>query len=66
MTPDDLYELRYEIGFTQQEMADMVKTTRSSISRYENGERRITPQFLLALEYGLKRKRKWHIGKKYI
>jgi repressor LexA len=41
MTPDDLKKARQGLGFTQTELAERLRTTRMTITRYECGTRRI-------------------------
>lgn len=41
MRPKDLKDIREELGFTQQQLADALHTTRVSVARYEAGMRRI-------------------------
>jgi repressor LexA len=41
MTPREFARLRRDLGLTQQRLADKLKTTRVTIARYENGQRRI-------------------------
>ena len=42
MTSDELKRLRLVLGLTQQQVAERLGTTRMSITRYENGKRRIS------------------------
>ena len=41
MKPGDLKRVREQLGLTQQQLADALRTTRVSIARYEAGMRRI-------------------------
>lgn len=41
MTPRDLKDARQALGLTQEELAQKLRTTRMSITRYEGGTRRI-------------------------
>ena len=41
MKPSDLKTIREELGLTQQQLADTLRTTRVSVARYETGMRRI-------------------------
>jgi repressor LexA len=41
MKPVDLKRMREQLGLTQQQLADALKTTRVSVARYEAGMRRI-------------------------
>jgi len=41
MKPTDLKHVREELGLTQQQLADTLRTTRVSVGRYEAGMRRI-------------------------
>src|ERR1041384_7124784 len=41
MKPSDLKRVREQLGLTQQQLADALRTTRVSIARYEAGMRRI-------------------------
>jgi repressor LexA len=41
MTPREFANIRRELGLTQQQLAEKLKTTRVTIARYEAGERRI-------------------------
>ncbi len=41
MKPNDLKDIREELGLTQQQLADALRTTRVSVARYEAGMRRI-------------------------
>jgi repressor LexA len=41
MKPTDLKRVREQLGLTQQQLADALKTTRVSVARYEAGMRRI-------------------------
>ncbi|HKR80242.1 MAG TPA: transcriptional repressor LexA [Nitrospira sp.] len=41
MKPGDLKRIREQLGLTQQQLADALRTTRVSIARYEAGMRRI-------------------------
>ena len=41
MKPADLKRVREQLGLTQQQLADTLRTTRVSVARYEAGMRRI-------------------------
>lgn len=41
MTPQDLKRARHTLGLTQEELAQKLRTTRMTITRYEGGTRRI-------------------------
>jgi repressor LexA len=41
MKPNDLKDIREELGLTQQQLAEALRTTRVSVARYEAGMRRI-------------------------
>jgi repressor LexA len=41
MTPRDLKEARQALGLTQEELAEKLRTTRMTVTRYEGGTRRI-------------------------
>ena len=41
MKPQDIRRLREELGLTQQQLADALRTTRVSVARYEAGMRKI-------------------------
>src|SRR5919109_902080 len=41
MKPADLKRIREQLGWTQQQLADALHTTRVSVARYEAGMRRI-------------------------
>ena len=41
MTPRDLKEARQALGLTQEELAQKLRTTRMTVTRYEGGTRRI-------------------------
>ena len=41
MKPGDLKRIREQLGLTQQQLADALRTTRVSVARYEAGMRRI-------------------------
>ena len=44
MSPKELARLRkHELGLTQEQLAQQLRTTRVSIARYETGQRRIPP-----------------------
>lgn len=42
MTPDEFCLIRKQLGFTQEQLAEALHTTRVSIARYESGMRRIS------------------------
>jgi len=50
MQSPDLKRLREELGFTQQQLADALHTTRVSVARYETGMRRIPGMVQVAVE----------------
>jgi repressor LexA len=50
MTPQDLKLIREQLGLTQQQLADALRTTRVSVARYEAGMRRIPGLVRAALE----------------
>ncbi len=41
MTPDDFRQIRQRLGLTQSQLAERLRTTRMTITRYEGGTRRI-------------------------
>ncbi len=49
MKPETLKTIRKSLGFTQKELADHLQTTRTTIARYECGERRIPGMIDVAL-----------------
>ena len=49
MTPEILKKTRKTLGLTQQELADQLQTTRTTIARYECGDRRIPGMIEVAL-----------------
>lgn len=50
MNSHELKRIREGLGLTQQQLADVLHTTRVSIARYESGMRRIPGMVLVALE----------------
>jgi repressor LexA len=50
MKPGDLKRIREQLGLTQQQLADALRTTRVSIARYEAGMRRIPGIVKVAIE----------------
>ena len=50
MKPADLKRLREQLGFTQQQLADALHTTRVTVARYEAGMRRIPGVVRVAIE----------------
>ena len=50
MKPGDLKRIREQLGLTQQQLADALRTTRVSVARYEAGMRRIPGIVKVALE----------------
>lgn len=50
MKPAELKRLREQLGFTQQQLADALQTTRVSVARYEAGMRRIPGMVKVAIE----------------
>ncbi|MCA9470798.1 MAG: transcriptional repressor LexA [Nitrospirales bacterium] len=49
MKPDMLKKMRKSLGLTQQELADRLQTTRTTIARYECGDRRIPGMIEVAI-----------------
>ncbi|MGB0910028.1 MAG: transcriptional repressor LexA [Nitrospirales bacterium] len=49
MEPEILKKIRKRLGYTQQELAEHLQTTRTSIARYECGDRRIPGMIEVAL-----------------
>jgi len=50
MKPTDLKHVREELGLTQQQLADRLRTTRVSVARYEAGMRRIPGMVKVTLD----------------
>jgi repressor LexA len=50
MKPADLKRLRAQLGLTQQQLADALRTTRVSVARYEAGMRRIPGMVKMAID----------------
>ena len=50
MKPAELKRIREQLGFTQQQLADALQTTRVSVARYEAGMRRIPGMVKVAIE----------------
>ena len=50
MKPADLKRVREQLGLTQQQMADALRTTRVSVARYEAGMRRIPGMVQVTLD----------------
>ena len=50
MKPVDLKRLREQLGLTQQQLADRLRTTRVSVARYEAGMRRIPGMVKVAID----------------
>jgi repressor LexA len=50
MKPTDLKRVREQLGLTQQQLADALRTTRVSVARYEAGMRRIPGMVKVAIE----------------
>jgi repressor LexA len=50
MKPGDLKRMREQLGLTQQQLADALRTTRVSVARYEAGMRRIPGMVKVAIE----------------
>lgn len=50
MKPDDLKRVREQLGLTQQQLADALRTTRVSVARYEAGMRRIPGMVKVAMD----------------
>jgi len=46
---DEIKKARLEAGFTQQELADRLKTKKTTISRIENGRQNLTVNYLLKI-----------------
>ncbi len=50
MKPSELKHLREQLGLTQQQLADALRTTRVTVARYEAGMRRIPGMVKVAIE----------------
>lgn len=50
MKPTDLKRIRAQLGLTQQQLADALRTTRVSVARYEAGMRRIPGVVKMAID----------------
>jgi repressor LexA len=50
MTPRDLKEARQALGLTQEELAQKLRTTRMTVTRYEGGTRRIPGMVALLIQ----------------
>ena len=50
MKPNDLKRIREQLGLTQQQLADALRTTRVSVARYEAGMRRIPGMVKVAID----------------
>ena len=50
MKPIELKRIREQLGLTQQQLADALRTTRVSVARYESGMRRIPGMVKVAIE----------------
>ena len=50
MTPEELREWRTSRGLTQKQLAELLGVKQSSVSRWEDGKRKIPPFLKLALE----------------
>ena len=50
MRPADLKRIREQLGLTQQQLADALRTTRVSVARYEAGMRRIPGMVKVAID----------------
>src|SRR5687767_12353094 len=50
MTPEELKCLRLRLGLTQDELAQKLRTTRMTVTRYEGGTRRIPGMVEVALQ----------------
>ena len=50
MRPSDLKRMREQLGLTQQQLADVLRTTRVSVARYEAGMRRIPGMVKVAID----------------
>jgi repressor LexA len=50
MKPTDLKRIREQLGLTQQQLADALRTTRVSVARYEAGMRRIPGMVKVAID----------------
>ena len=50
MKPADLKQVREQLGLTQQQLADTLRTTRVSVARYEAGMRRIPGMMKVAID----------------
>ena len=51
MKPADLKRAREQLGLTQQQLADVLRTTRVSVARYEAGMRRIPGMVQVTLDH---------------
>jgi repressor LexA len=51
MTPDEFKRLRTELGLTQEALAEKLRTTRMTITRYEGGTRRIPGVIAVTMEH---------------
>jgi len=49
MTPKQFRSSREQLGFTQEQLAEALRTTRVSVARYESGMRRISGAVEVAL-----------------
>ena len=50
MKPAELKRIREQLGWTQQQLADALRTTRVSVARYEAGMRRIPGLVKVAID----------------
>lgn len=50
MTPDEITELRYSYGVTQEKFASMLGSTVTSINRWENGKAKPSRMYLKELK----------------
>lgn len=56
---EKLKELREFLGLTQEEMAEKLKVTRSTISHYEKGQREPDSEYFYALQQNFGVSEKW-------
>lgn len=53
MTGEELRRMRREAGLTQGQLAEIVRSHRMSVSRWERGTRRITPRSEIVIKLAL-------------
>jgi DNA-binding transcriptional regulator YiaG len=63
MTPQDVKELRRRLGWTQRQLAAALNVTDTTVARWEQGARTVSPLgatslLLLARQYGAARRRR--------